>query len=70
MEHSAAGGGQCKQQSKSRTDKREAAQEESEYMELQEDSLLDSKTAVQDFSHAALVRGWGIYNLAFITCDN
>ena len=56
MEHSTVGGGQHEQQSKSQTDKREAVQENSEYAELQGESLLDSNMAVQDFSHAALVR--------------
>lgn len=55
---------------KSPTDKREAAQEDSGHVELQQGSLLGSKTAAQDFSLVELVHGWGIYSLAFITCDN
>lgn len=70
MEHSRVRGGQQEQQSKLWTDKKEAVQEESEYAELQGESLLDSKSAVREFSHAVLARRWGIYNLAFITCDN
>lgn len=39
-------------------------------VELQGESLLDSKAAAQDFSHAALLCSSGIHKSEFIACDN